>query len=279
MDGSNNRYSLDVYADISASQAFDEQSYKQKTLHALNNLHEGAVISKALVANFSFTSPILDEASTPPLLLLATQYSGGTVSSGDFYIELDNFILKVEKAVVESITFNITKESVITASYNCTASKLQIVGSIPGTPVAVGAKTYTAAERISITINGVTLDRVAALNVEFSNKVDWLPYDTVNSAISGTTIYPTQYVVSDRVVSGSVTEFVTSTNINALSDFSTTGSVDIIVGTASTPNLLRFYLPVSVFTRRVNFDELITRVYDFRLISNNTIVKPIYKGV
>lgn len=279
VDSSNNRYSLDVYADISASQTYDEQSYRQKTLHSLNSLHEAAVISKALPANFSFTSPILDEASTPPLLLLATQYSGGTVSSGDFYIELDNFILKIEKAVIQTLTFNIARDSILTASYSGSASRLSVVGSVPGIPIATGTKTYTSVERASVSINGTTIGNVAAMNIEFSNNITWTPYDTLHGAITSTTLYPSSYVVSERVVSGSITEFITSNNLNNLTDYSTSGSVDITVGTAITPNLLRFYLPTAVFTRRVNIDELITRVYDFRLISNNTIVKPIYKGV
>ena len=60
-----NRHAVEIYSDVSASQTFDEQSYKRKNLHALIDLHEYAVINNANVANFSFTTPILNIATTP----------------------------------------------------------------------------------------------------------------------------------------------------------------------------------------------------------------------
>ena len=35
-----NKHTIDIYPDISASQTFEEQGYKRKTLHALNDLHD-----------------------------------------------------------------------------------------------------------------------------------------------------------------------------------------------------------------------------------------------
>ena len=64
------QHSIEIYSDITASQTFDEQGYKRKTLHNLTDLHDYAVVNNANVANFSFTTPVLNitttNATTPP---------------------------------------------------------------------------------------------------------------------------------------------------------------------------------------------------------------------
>ena len=107
-----NKHSIEVYSDVSASQTFDEQSNKLKTLHDLNALHESASITKANVADFNFTTPIHNTTVTPIVLTLGTTYSSGTVSFFDIYIESDNAIYKLEKAVIESMTFNIERNAI-----------------------------------------------------------------------------------------------------------------------------------------------------------------------
>ena len=83
-----------------------------------------------------------------------------------------------------------------------------------------------------------------------------------------------------RTFSGSITQFLTSANVDSLSDTSTTAPIVIsIYNKGASTAILEFNLPSTVFTRRLNFEELINRVYDFRLNTNSTIVKPLYKGV
>lgn len=281
VEGSN-KYSINIYSDISASQTFDEQSYKLKTLHNLNDLHEGATITRAAAANFDFTTPILDAASVPVILGLATDYADGTVPNFDIYIESDNIKYKLEKAVIDTTTFNISMSSVLTVSISGSASKLSLfTGVIPGTLVNEGTTEYVKPTGIQVTINSVTLDSIAALNIEISNGITWTPNSTLHKSLINNMIYPENYAVDNRRVSGSITQFLTSDNVSSLYDTTTTSPITIDVFTAigqSTP-FLRFNLPSSVFTRRLNMDELFNRVYDFRLNSNSINVKPIYKGV
>lgn len=275
-----NKHTIDIYPDISASQTFEEQGYKRKTLHALNDLHDGATISKATPANFSFTVPIVDTAITPIVLTLGTSYANGTISNFDIYFETDNLLYKMEKCVIATTTFNLSPQEVITASISGSASKLSLfTGTVPGTTVTVASKEYTKIERATISIAGTVLTSVAAINIEISNNVRWLEFNTLQSSLTNSISYPSQYVVEGRTVSGSVTEFLTSENKSLLTDTSTNAAIDITVGTKATSNLLRFSLPSTVFTRRFAFEDLITRVYDYRLNTNTTIVKPIYKGV
>lgn len=277
-----NRHSINVYSDISASQTFDEQSYKLKTLHNLNDLHEGATITRAAPANFGFTAPILDASTTPILLKLATEYANGTISTFELYIESDNVKYRLENAVIETATFNISMDAVLTISISGTASKLAIhTGSLPGTPVSAGTTEYVKPYGVAVTINSGTLDSIAAINIEIANQVSWVSNSTLHKSLVNNMIYPENYVVESRRVSGSVTQFLTLDNLASLSDTTVTSS--IVIDVFSMPNqatpFLRFNLPSSVFTRRVNMDEIFNRVYDFRLNNNSVTVKPIYKGV
>lgn len=278
-----NKHSIEVYSDVSASQTFDEQSNKLKTLHNLNDLHEGASITKANVANFNFTTPIHNTTDTPIVLTLGTTYSSGTISSFDIYIESDNVIYKLEKAVIEAMTFNIERNTVLTVSISGSAAKLLLHSTlavpvaVPGTPVVVASKTYTAVKALNVSIAGTVINTVAAVNIDISNEVSWLNYNTLQNSLAGNIAYPSNYVVQGRTLSGSVTEFLTTENINTITDTSTTAPLvlDIYDGVS----ILKFNIPSVVFTRRLNMEEIFNRVYDFRLNNNSTNVKPIYKGV
>jgi hypothetical protein len=116
--------------------------------------------------------------------------------------------------------------------------------------------------------------------MDLKSDIAWSSNNTVNEAVAGTMMYPTSYVMQGRTLSGSITQFLTSANVDSLSDTSTTAPIVIdIYNKGASTAILQFNLPSTVFTRRLNFEELINRVYDFRLNTNSTIVKPLYKGV
>ena len=284
-----NKHAIEIYSDISASQTFDEQSNKQKTLHSLNSLHETATITRANPANFSFTTPIKNVVSglTPIVLTLGSTYSNGTISSFDVYIETDNVTYKIEKCVIESLTFNIERESILTVSVSGTGSRMSQYSTtaapqtIPGTLLNVGTSTYIVNKAISTRINSVEMASVAALNIELSNSVNWTPNNTLHSSLQGSIAYPVSYIVGERSLKGSITQFLTSDNIGTvISDTSTNSTLDIklfdVIGAAEP--VLRFNLPSIVYTKRIGIEDIINRVFDYRLNTNLTIVKPIYKG-
>lgn len=279
------QYRIDLYSDITASQTFDEQGYKRKTLHNLNHLHDHAVVNRANPANFSFTTPIPNVSSTPIILTLGSDYSTGNIKYFDLYIESDNVIYVLNTCVIESMTFNIEMRAILTVSISGTASKLSKFGNvgsvtIPGA-VNTFTRSYTIVDRLNTTIEGITLDSLAAINMDLKNDLSWTGYTTINQAVAGTMMYPNGYVLQGRTLSGSLTEFITSQNTDKLFDTSTDSPVNISIyylGYSSTIPLLKFILPSTVFTRRLNFEELINRVYDFRLNYNSAAtVEPIYK--
>lgn len=284
----NNKHQIEIYSDVSMSQTFDEQGYKRKTLHTQSDLHQGATITKANVANFSFTTPIKNATVTPVVLTLGSTYTNGTLTSFDVYIETDNLIYRIEKCVIDTLTFNVQKEAVLTVSVSGTGSKVSLYStpstpqSIPGTLVNEGVTTYVINKAISASLAGTELSSMAAINIEVNNSVNWTPYNTLHSSLQGSIAYPTGYTLEERRISGSFTQFITSENISTLTqDTSINSSLDLkiydVIG-AATP-VLRFNLPSVVYTKRIGVDDIINRVFDFRLNTNSTTVKPIYKGV
>lgn len=280
VDLSSNQHVIDIYPDFSMSQTYEERGYKQKTLHDQNDLHEAATITEMREANFSFTVPLYDQSGTPPLISLGTTYSSGTISYGTLYAVFEDMTYKIEKAIIESIVFNFSPQSVISYSVSGSASRIiGYVGAIPGTPVVISPKVYCAPNQVTCTIAGTDLQYITEVNIEFVNDVTWIKSNTVHSVLDGNINYPTNYVVNSRRVSGSITEYVDSTNLSNHSDYATDDTLNIVVGTNTTTNLLEFDLPSIVFTRRNEYNDVVTRTYDFRLDSNSTTVKPIYKGV
>lgn len=268
-----NKHPVSIYPDLSASQTFDEQSYPKKTLHAQDNLHNGAVITKANTANFSFTSPINGDST---LVRLGTTYNNARLLSFDLYIEADTLIYKISNCIIENTVFNIERNSPVTMSISGSGSRLSKVASIPGTLVPTTQDQYLVIGSMNVVVGGVPLSSVASVHIEYVNEVSWKGYNTLHSSLSGSIAYPDSYVLSSRRVSGSITEFITDDNQDNLSEYGMSTPISIGLGTSSVPNTLFFLLPSTVFTRRLSIDEVFNRVYDFRLNTNSGQLIPEY---
>lgn len=269
------RFKLEVYPDLSASQTFDEQSYRRKTLHAQTDLHNHAVIVKANAANFSMTVPLFDQSKLQKELELSSSYTDGQAPSFDLYIESDSLIYKLEKCVFETTTFNIGRNDIITATLTGSASRIVRVSSIPGVLQPTPSREFTKVDLICATIDASTLTSVVNVNIEVSNNIEWIKNDTLHETTLNNTVYPANFVMTGREVKGSFTHYLTSENEAQLTNFSTILPIELNVNS----NLLVFELPSAVFTRREEFGDVFTRTYDFRLNTNSETVKPIYKGV
>ena len=269
------KYKLEIYPDLSIAQTFSEQGVPRKTLHDQTALHEHAVIVKANNASFSFTVPFFDQATIQKELELSTSYTNGIVPYFDLYIESDNITYKLEKAVFETTTFNLSRSTPITVSLSGSASKITQVTNIPGILQNTPTRDYTRVSALEVIINSTTLSSVTNINIEVDNKITWTKNGTLDQSLAGSIIYPTSFVLSGREVKGSVAHFITSANNTELVNTSTNASVLLKINST----LLQFNLPSVVFTRRDEMNDLIVRTYDFRLDTNSQNVKPIYKGV
>lgn len=268
-------YPVDVYPDLSFSQTYKEDSYNKKTLHNQLNLNKGATIVESNPANFSFTIPIkFDNAVEPIMALFEADYVTGTIEPIDIYITLTNKKFKLTKSVIETMTFNIVRTEVLTVSVSGTASTLTEVGALPVTPYTVNTDPYIRVSGVEVTLNGTAMTSVAAVNVEINNSIDWTANTTLHKSLAGQLSTRDQYVLQERRVSGSVTEFLIDTSTGQ--DYSTTASLAIKVYSkiGQNPPMMTFNLSEAVYTRRLNVDELLTRVYDFRLTNNDVTIIP-----
>lgn len=269
-------YKLDIYPDISFSQTFKETDYKKKTLHTPLEVYQGGQLCEANNVNFSFTTPLRTTTeNTAWYFLMGPEYSTGTIPSFDLYIQLPSTIYKIEIAVIENVTYNLEMNSVLTISVTGTGSRLTSGNTLPAVPIYTNTNNYLRIEGVEVTIDDNTLDSIAALHLEINNTITWLPYYTLHDSLFKNLVYPTKYVLSERRVSGSITQFLTDTTLSQGFDYGTYPiSVDIFTNKDVGGEIITFDLPETIFTRRLNVDDLITRVYDFRLTSGEIFSYP-----
>lgn len=278
-------HKLLLYPDFSVSQSMSERSVPQKTLHRRGDVHEGAVITKANPANFSFTVPLLDytDGYFPILIKLSSELVDYKPDHFDLYIMTDTNLLKLEKCVIDNLVFNIGMKEISTISVSGTAAKLiEECVVMPAGTEYIPTGDYNAPKKVSISLGGTLVESVASLNIEVSSGISWISWTELNKTLNNEISYPSEYTMSDRVVSGSITQFITSDNQTTHSNYTVTDpmNIKIFTGISQVTPLLEFDFPSVVYTRRANLGgELFTRVYDYRLNTNSVFVKPKYKGV
>lgn len=279
-----NKYTLDVYPDVIFSQTFSEESVVKKTLHAQNDNFDGAVIVKAAPANFNFTIPLLEEEDFQTVFNLLVDYNGYTINTFDLYAESDHGVYKLDTCVFESGLFIIEKNEVLGLALSGTAKQLSRVGikgvySIPGTPISRSStRTYIVPTRNKVTIGGVELDSVKEIKLELQNKIVWTQNDTLQASLAVTsasnTIYPSSFTLDGRILSGSITQYVTSDSYTNQQTWSTGSAITIQSGDKN-PYAIDVNIPSAVYTNRTEPGDLITQSYDFRMLSNPTALSSV----
>lgn len=280
------KYTLDIYPDVSASQTFNETGVPVKTLHSQFDMFEKAVITSANPANFSFTIPLLYENDMDIVLEMLRDYDTlnveASLKTADLYLETASEIYKLEKIVVESGVFDITRNNLILLNISGTARKLSKVGSVPGTLQArSGTRTFGRTDRLEVIIGGVTRTNIVSVSIELQNNVQWVANGTIQNSLvvsgASNTQYSEAFVVEGRTLSGSVQEYITDENNASVNTWSTSSSLSIKVGNATGGWLLEFVLPSVVYTNRLDTQEIFTQSFDFRMNTNpadlTTVIK------
>ena len=129
--------------------------------------------------------------------------------------------------------------------------------------------------RVSITLNSTLLDGVTSVAMELQNDISWTPYTTVHNALTVTnasnTMYPTAFVLSKKILSGSITQYLTDATVSNTLDWDTDASLTISAGNGlASPNFRGFLFGPATcsFTNRVNAGTVYTQNYDWRMIEN-----------
>lgn len=271
------KYKLDVYKGVTFSQTFSEESVVKKTLHNPNNNFDGVSIVKAAPANFNFTIPLLNEDDLKIVFNLLIDYDGYNIKSFDLYADSDHGVYKIQTAVIESGAFRISTKEPLSLEISGSGSKLSRVGdsssyTIPGTlQTRSSTTTYVIPRILKCTVSGSTLDYVTGVTLELQNKIAWTENKTLQASLAVTdetnTIYPSSYTLEGRILSGSLTQYVTSDSYVDGQTWDTDAPITIQTG-AGPSYTLEISIPSAVYTNRITPDELYTQTFDFRMLTN-----------
>lgn len=272
----NKRYRLDVTEDLSFSQTFTDQTYPQKTLHEPHKLHEASNINKANAANFSFTVPMITEDSLNVIFDLLVDYKSGTytLDTFDLYIKLPNDVYKLEKCVITNGTFIIEKLQNLKLTIAGEASKLLKTGvTLPtsGIQSYTGGGTPQMIDYLRVAVGSDVLSSaVYKVSIELQNNISWIPYETVNVALSpGTLMYPSEFTLDQRILSGSIGQYITSDSDDNVQTFAVGTTLLIKAGKSSTQGF-RFNLVNCSFTNRLAVGDAFTQAYEWKMNDNPT---------
>jgi len=265
-----NRYQIDV-SDVSFNQTFAEQSYTQKTLHAPTDFFEGSVVNKANPANFSFAVAAIEEGDFSILETLMLE-----VSTFDLFVKTPTDVFKVSGCVITNGTFVIEKSQPLSIEVQGEGSRVTRGESLTGTAQNRSAtKTYNIPRKLICTINGTTVPYIVSVTLELQNDIAWAPWNTVNGALTATTAnttqYPSTFTIGKKILSGSITEYLTNINASEAQSWSTNATIEIKSGNGLTSSNFRgfHFGPASCsFTNRANPGNIFTHSYDWRMTEN-----------
>lgn len=273
------RYKLAVYSDISFSQTFEETDRRVKTLHNSINFSSGT-ITKASPANFSFSAPLVPQQAILISLLVGFDRAYTATNAFELYAVSTTDTYKISSCILENGRFIISESSVLGVTLSGSGAKLERVGnaaySLPGilqpVPEPLDKESYTRTVNMQVKLDGLDLDNITEVSLELQNRVEWLENSTIQASLGVTsaenTIYPSNFVVSERILNGSITQYITDLTATTPQSWSTNSQVYIRVGTGGREWALQMYAPEAIFTNRAETSDVFTQVYDFRMSSD-----------
>jgi len=273
------RYLIKTTPDVTFSQTFAEDAYEVKTLHDQTKMFQGTTITKANPANFSFAVHLTQEKDESIVKSLLTDYdtSNGEqlLKSFDLYIVTGESTFKLEGCVITQGEFNLAKGSPLILTVSGNAQKLNRVGnasySLPGSLVSASSTRTPTLSLLDVEVDSVDVPNLATTTLQVQNNINWTPFETLQNSLSVTNaanaMYPTTYTLGDRVVSGNITQYITSNNSSTFQSFDTSATIGIKT-IVNSSNFLNANLTGCMFTKRSNIAEAYTQTIDFRLVNS-----------
>jgi len=273
------RYLIKTTPEVSFSQTFAEDAYEVKTLHDQTKMFQGTSITKANPANFSFAVHLTQEKDESIVKSLLTDYdtSNGEqlLKSFDLYIVTSESTFKLEGCVITEGQFNLEKTSPLTLEVSGAAQKLSRVGnasfSLPGSLVSASSTRTPTVSLLDVEIDSTNVSNLITTTLQVQNNINWTPYETLQNSLSVTNasnaMYPTTYTLGERVVSGNITQYITSNNSNTFQTFDTSANIAVkTIVNGST--FLNANLTGCMFTKRNSIAETYRQTFDFRLVNS-----------
>lgn len=270
------QYKLDVAEDISFSQTFKNESYPVKTLHQPYNFNEVSTFKEASPANFDFTISTMSENDLDIVMDLLVKYQSGTYTlrTFDLYIKSTTHIYKIETCVIQTGAFLIERLRELRLTVSGEGSKLSRVPSLPHTTQTRSeTKTFQQVSYLSVAVGGSTLPHIASVSIELENDISWLKNDTVHAGLAvtnaATSIYPTDFVLENRILSGSISQYITDGEYANVQSWDSGVRIQIHAGPDSSSGF-DFDITLAAYTNRLNPRSVFTQNYDWRMVSNTS---------
>ncbi len=274
-----NRYNVKITPAFSFNQTFAEDAYSVKTLHDQTKMFQGTSVTKANPADFSFEIHLTTEKDESIVLDLLTDYDTSSgellLKSFDMYVVSNESTLKLEGCIITQGDFSFAKGKPLTLAVSGQAKKLSRVGdenySLPGTLQSASATRTPTKPLLDVEIDSSDVTNLSSATLSVQNNIEWTPYETLQASLSVTAasnaMYPSNYSLTDRVVSGNITQFHTSGNSSEFQTFDTSTNIDIktIVGGST---FFHANLDGCMFTKRSAQQEVFTQTYDYRLVTS-----------
>jgi hypothetical protein len=280
---------LDVTEELSFSQTFTDKTYPQKTLHEQHKLHDASNIKKANPANFEMTIPMITQSTLDVIFDLLVNFKSGeyTLNTFDLYIKLPNDIYKLEKCVITNGTFIIEKLENLKLTISGEASELTRGATLSSTP-SRGTRDYHMLKAVDVYIDSSSpLSNIYKVSMELQNNIKWNPYETVNDALDignthseSTTMYPSNFTLEKRILSGSVGQYVTDSTNSNIQTWKIGVPVRVNAGNGEAGNSFKGFSFKSTncsFTDRNIVEDVFTQSYDWKLNENTTNLGSILK--
>lgn len=254
--------------DISFSQTFSEESHSVNTIHSPTNLFEASVINKANAANFSFSVPAIVQGNYS---ILHTLLLGAT--SFDLYIKTPADVYRLRQSVMTNGSFVIERSRPLRLEISGEASQLLKGVSGFSSGSAISNRSYTIPQ-LEVTLSGSTLTNVSRVTMELQNDIEWTPFATVHGAFSATTMYPSGFTISKKILAGSITQYLTTDTSSNAQTFNSSVSLSIKAGNGLSGAAFRgfsFGPATCAFTNRITTGSVFLQNYDWRLTQNTTL--------
>ena len=271
-----NRYNVKVTPELSFSQTFAEDAYEVKTLHDQTKMFQGTSVTKANPADFSFQVALTQEKDENIVKSLLTDYDTSSgeqlLKSFDLYFVTNESTYKLEGCIITNGDFALGKDKPLTLSVSGQGKKLtRFTGSLPGTLQSASATRTPVKALLDVEVGGSDVSNLVSCTLSVQNNINWTPYETLHNSLSVTNasnaMYPSDYSLTGRVVSGNITQYIGDNNSSTIQSFNTNTSVAVkTINEGST--FLNANLTNCMFTKRVGVSEVFTQTFDYRLITN-----------
>jgi len=246
-------------------------------------MFKGAKVTTANPADFTFEVHLTSEKDESIVLDLLTDYDTSqtdkVLKTFDMYLVTSKTTFKMEGCIMTEGNFELGLGSVVTLAVSGQGQKLSRVGdqnfSLPGSLVAASSTRTPHLAILDVELDGTDVANLISSTLSVQNNIEWTPYEDVHSSLNVTnatnTMYPKKHTISERIVSGSISQYLTdnSDTVAELLTWEESGT-NIRVKTLKPDGsvLLDANLDSCLFTNRLDTGEVLTASYDFRLVSN-----------